>query len=86
MVHVWWCSPTFCACSLVILEHVSKAMEWMRWTNSMAWLSPWLKSFRFLSMGKSKVYCLLYRSQWHTGFATLNTELIFDDLCETRIF
>ena len=87
VVHVLWCSNTFSFCTSAILEHpVSATMESMRWNNNMAHPFTWLKSFIFLSLVTSAVYCLCYRSHRHPAFATANTKWISDNFCDTWNF
>jgi hypothetical protein len=46
----------------------------------------WFKSLRYLSLWTSKVYCLCYRSQWHTRPATTNKECIWNNSYDTWNF
>jgi hypothetical protein len=83
MVCVKWCSTTLLG---ILEQYVSGTMDRLMSTNSMACSFPSFKPLRFLSVKTPKVYCLHYRSHWHPGLGTTNTECICNDPYDTWNF
>jgi len=65
---------------------VSDTRDGKRCTSIMVSWFPWFKNYSYLLLGKSKVYCQCYSTQWHTGLATTNREWIWDDSHNTWNF